>query len=209
MARGKKSKAKASGRATQHRKGPGKRDRGTKKKAPAKSPKRRRRSADWQPVRKKESQADAALRIDAALSVWSDRLLSELGQEVTTRLRVHENRDGTVDGEMVVSELPRGLSAKDVLDAASETQVPIAYGWLTTGIRFADEAREHDHYRRHRGMVEAFAHAQRATQAKIDINIATATDRILRGMSKKFRGTKPRQIVFRVHWNPENRRPKR
>lgn len=125
------------------------------------------------------------------------------------RVRVHENMDGSVDGEMAV-KVPRGTSASDLITLIEESFNYKGFSpgiWISVGERFV--IKEDDEvYRRNKGMHDASTYYRRAKRSKLADAFLMAREKITAGMEHKL-GRKADTVYVRLHWNPDNARPKR
>lgn len=160
-------------------------------------------------------QREAYLRIKKALDRAKQRIKEEgiVGFYPDVSVRVHENKDGTVDGEILVKDIPRGLTVKDVFISLEEfLPKRIPKTWISNGIRRftsfnprldKDEEIDIHGYDRWRGRVGAGTYYQYAgNPQKMAINFDTALDidRNMRGRRRR----KAEQVYTRFHWNPQN-----
>lgn len=147
-------------------------------------------------------------------------------------VHVHLNRDGSIDGELLVEAIPRGESAHRVLIKAQAGAKPIAGVWISVGARFTasgtmrpkEEGRswavvQGTDYQKNKGMLQVQVFYQRAHDFKrkgkkqkehdrTAINFTTGR-RIIGKISDKYGDKKPAQVFIRLHWNAENRKPGR
>ena len=169
-------------------------------------------------------------RIKSILDKTSDNIGGNIdGFAVRTLVRVHANRDGTVDGELLVPDIPRGLRVLAIFSAIHQAMLQAMRDlrirslntkeltlWISNGIRRVtsfnptrdkEDEIEEFHYERWRGRVGAGTYYQRATVPKLATNFDTAID-IERNMRGKRR-RKAEQVYTRLHWTPENKKPTR
>jgi hypothetical protein len=127
-------------------------------------------------------------------------------------VRIHKNRDGSIDGELSY-ETVRGQptygsgSASFRLESAFDTQHAVGHRfWLAIVFRFIAPDKD-DIYRKWQGMLEVWTHYRRCTRTKM-IAAFEAADLIARNIERKHR-RKVSYVLVRLHWNPENARPQR
>lgn len=184
--------------------------------APPKPPKKPRKPPPKAPK-------PVAIRVD----VWTiiDHAVEEGARRVMARghdgaASIAGNADGSIDAEVRVRAIPHGILVNDILldleHALRDLLGPgwpkgVAPAWLSVGVRFPARGNEMDdadfrkEYKVVRGLAEAFVHWQR--QSKLAENFVTA--RVVARRLHNAGRLKPEQIIVRVHWNPDNNRPRR
>ena len=122
---------------------------------------------------------------------------------------IHPNSDGTIDGELRLLGLPRGMSADSILFQIEAAISKTHAMWLSVGIRvpFSKPTDEIDsggvHYR---GALQTQAYPQQMKHRAE--NFKTARDKVVRNISRKgYR--KPDELFIRLHWNPSGAPPPR
>ena len=124
---------------------------------------------------------------------------------------VHRYADDTVDGEFTI-QVPRGTAVEDIIkqlrDAFGVDPEGLGYGyWLSVGQRYV--IKEDDEvYRRHKGMNEINTYYSRMRTSKIIPVFGSARTKMTRGAERKFR-RKAESVFIRLHWNPDNEKPRR
>lgn len=184
--------------------------------------------APGKPVRKPrkppvKAPPPVAIRVD----VWTliDRATEEGARRMMGRghdgaASIAGNADGSIDAEVRVRAIPHGMKVNEILldleHSLRDLLGPgwpkgVAPAWISAGVRFPARPHEIDdedfrkEYKVVRGLAEAFVHWQR--QSKLAENFLTT-----RLIAKKLHAAgrlKPEQIIVRVHWNPDNNRPRR
>jgi len=159
-------------------------------------------------------------------------LLEQLEGGMTMSIQTFVNADGTVDGELRLSDLPddwRGEGGVNAMVAALSSALrlwrpfdkgPIMGGafWVSFGVRFGPRSREEvkameDFYRRyktHRGLVQVGTYPTPAWNTGA-LQLALVGDTTgMRAMVRNFldkRGLAPAAILIRVVWTPGGERP--
>lgn len=131
------------------------------------------------------------------------------GVTAPTKVRVHTYKDGTVDGEIAI-EVPRGQSASDLfldVEAAFKKQSLGKGYWISTGERHVI-ARDEEVYRKYQGMNEVAVYYQRMTPTNIAQTLLIARKNVTPKMEKKYK-RKAHTIFVRIHWNKDDKKPKR
>jgi hypothetical protein len=150
--------------------------------------------------RSKKATAEQAIK--ERLTETADKLSYD------SKIRTHEYKDGTVDGEILVM-VPRGVSTSDLLldlENAFEKQSLGSGFWISIGERHT--IREDDEvYRRFKGMNEVQTNYQRMTPTNIAETLLIARQRVTPGMEKKYR-RKAELVYIRIHWNRKDKQPK-
>lgn len=97
---------------------------------------------------------------------------------------------------------------KDIRDAFATTPGGLGSGyWLQIGERYT--IKEDDEvYRRFKGMNELSMYYTRVKTANIISAFGAARTKMTRGAEKKYR-RKAETVFVRIHWNPDNAKPKR
>lgn len=158
----------------------------------------------------KSSQAKVSQTMDVALSRAKEKLE---GMGYDSKLRIHENRDGTVDAELAITVPTRKVAAaKDVLIDSDEALKGIHKElnkgtWISVGLTysFKDEKKL---YNRYRGMQMVGSNYRRAT-ARPKIVHATATARRIDANVQKRKRSRAWSVFVRLHWNVFDKQPKR
>lgn len=145
-------------------------------------------------------------KIHGYLSRWQERLLSEVGRDLDARILTHANRDGSVNGQLLIASLPRGIGAAKITLYLSETEQALKGGfWISTTMRFSFRDDE-ELYRRFRGMQEVTTYPQDAAHdRKIDLNLSTA--RGIMEKVKRRRRANVQQLAINIIWTHDKRRP--
>lgn len=129
------------------------------------------------------------------------------GVDIDSRVRIHSYKDGSVDGEVLVT-VPRGTSTDDLVrDIESEMGRRSMPGfWISMGVRFT--IKEDDEvYRRFRGYNDVNTHYQRATPSNWSEIPLIVRKQIVKGMEKKY-GRKTDSVYVRIHWSPDGNKPR-
>jgi hypothetical protein len=123
------------------------------------------------------------------------------------------NADGSIDAEVRVRAIPHGVKVNEVLldaeHALRDRLGPLM--WISVGVRFParpEEEKDEDfrkEYRVVRGLAEVYVHWQRHTKLADNFQTSRVITRRLRDVGR----LKPEQVIIRIHWNPENRKPRR
>lgn len=125
------------------------------------------------------------------------------------KVLIHAYADGSVDGELYVlvpEDDYQGNATWDMQKAFGDASVGRQY-WISMGARYI--IKEDDEiYRRNRGLNQAQANYQRAVPTNIAEQDLVLRKKILKGMKKRFK-REAHSIFIRLHWNPENKQPKR
>jgi len=119
----------------------------------------------------------------------------------------HENKDGSVDGQLTVSNLARGIRAFDILVAIDRTLPEDGLAsslWTSFGFRWPmandDDDERYDHFK---GLNQTFAYPTPGT--KIHTRAADTSDMMEKIEKAGWR--KPTHVIFRLHWNPKGMQP--
>lgn len=139
---------------------------------------------------------------------------------VPTKVRLHRNKDGSIDAEFRVEKLPRGYTPYQAfVDIADMFPSSLEGVWISNGLLHTDTAKsaEASADRRYRGMLQAgtnyqrmFPHTDnqgRKHRSKTAVNFQTAGD-ITENMKAHHR-KKASQVYVRLHWNKDNKKPTR
>jgi hypothetical protein len=127
-------------------------------------------------------------------------------------MRVVLNKDDTVDGQLTVYDIPRGKSIHDLLlDIAecAEALRNLDSAFMQVGIRWGaigtDKPPESGD-RRYRGLAEATTYWYRSHRwADMWLYAVDMAKRV----EAKTRNKKVETIFLRIHWNEQNRTPRR
>lgn len=127
-------------------------------------------------------------------------------------MRVALNSDNTVDGQLTVYDIPRGLTVRAAIiqvNMCASALRNLDNGFVQVGLRWGavgtDKPPESGD-RRHRGLAEASTYWYRAHRW-VDMWLY-ALDMAKR-VAAKTRNKKIETIFLRVHWNEQNRTPRR
>lgn len=151
------------------------------------------------------SQEEAYAEIKARLEVAKQNL----PDEYTGRVLMHAMADGSVDGELYVlvpEDDYQGNVNWDMQQAFGDDSLGSRY-WISMGSRFS--LKEDDEiYRRVRGLNHVQTNYQRAYSTNIAEEGLILRKKLLPGMKKRYK-REAHSIFIRLHWNPENKQPKR
>jgi hypothetical protein len=121
-------------------------------------------------------------------------------------VKTHTNLSGSVDGQLTVRAIPRGLRLHDLLLDMEAMFPSVPESFVSVGLRYRGKEGIKSADYRHKGMYVAHANYQRTARAiKIRENFLTARN-IVNSLEEHNRN-KPQQVVVNYHWNPEGRRP--
>jgi len=135
-----------------------------------------------------------------------------------TRVRVHTNPDGTIDGELRMA-IPRGVTASEALINLELSLPSIRQYWVSVGVIMSFREKEGDEirqrYDRFHGLRGAFTHPQRSfdyinesgvfERGRTGYNFVTARD--IADNIDSAGHLKPTEIVLRLRWDQDGRRP--
>lgn len=145
----------------------------------------------------------------ATIKARLDDARKALPEGYSGRVLMHAYVDGSVDGElyvMVPEDDYQGNATWNMHEAFSEQSVGRHY-WISMGARYIIE-KDDEIYRRHKGLNQVQTNYQRATQTNIAEEDVVLRTQVLRGMKKRFK-REAHSVFIRLHWNPENKQPKR
>lgn len=157
---------------------------------------------------KKEKQQRAAEKQRQAFRNLGD-LLENQFPKIQTHYRVVKNNDGSVDGELRVSNIPRGLQVHGKGGILAEVEAdfrPPPDHWMN--IRFMgtfepkDIPKEKKAYERRQGMDVVAVYPSRH-----DPNTFFVAQEIAENI--KTRRRKPQQVAIRLYWNPKGKKPQK
>ena len=156
---------------------------------------------------KRDKKASAKRKIRETLERAQTYLKEAEGYE--SKIYIHENRDGSIDGELKVPGV-RGVDSQDLLIAAHEAlpEKKFVGIWVSVGARF-DFQNEDDPYSRYKGLSQVRSHYRRYQPNKVAVAFL-ALGHTKRGVAKRVekRARKKVDHVFvRLNWNPENAQP--
>jgi len=163
-----------------------------------------------------DTKEDALADIKVVLKAAEENITSD---ETTERydmkwpfdvtLYTHINADGSVDGELRITEIPEDLPIREALIVLTEgNPIKTFKGlWSSMGVRFSDipEAELSTNYTRFRGLNQESTYYARTSVKALD-HQRTIVQRIVDGL-ENFGFPRPQQIYVRLHWNKENRKP--
>ncbi len=153
-----------------------------------------------------------ATTVDEAYATIEARLndaKDQLPQGYDGKVMLHVYADGSVDGELYV-KVPRGLSTGDVELEMYEAFEQVAVGqryWISSGARYKVET-DDERYKRFKGMTQVSTNYQRAVRANIVEEHLIVQEKLIKGMDRSF-GQEAHSVFIRLHWNPEDIKPKR
>ena len=126
-----------------------------------------------------------------------------------TRIYTHVNKDGTVDGELRIENIPEDLPISEALVVLTEGNPFKTFKglWSSIGIRFAEVAMEDmkERYKRHRGLYQESTYYGRSSVEMLNQQRATA--QLISENMEKYGFPKAEQIYVRFHWNKQNTKP--
>lgn len=182
---------------------------------------------------KRQEKASDKLRF--SLKGAAAELATEHGVETT--VAIHENRDGTIDGELRIFNIPRSVATQKLLihmetalwdRGQSPHRLPREF-WLSVGglTDWGTRQEYEDEYRRllkagldrhhaaeaakkarsplprYKGLGRVGMYPQRATDTHV--NFINARKKLFGPQQHKRR--RPEQMLVRVYWNPQGKRP--
>ena len=152
-----------------------------------------------------ENQEEAFARISARL----EDAKSKLPEGFAGKVIMHAYVDGSVDGELYV-KVPEGEHQGDAAWALNQAMGTMEVGnryWIAEGARFTHKKGE-EWYRKHGGLNQTETNYQRAISTNLpEINLILRK-KMLTGLKEKY-GREAHSVFIRLHWNPENKQPKR
>ncbi len=151
-------------------------------------------------------QKDAESKIKRLLAQAQSYLAQ--AEEIDSRLYSHVNRDDSIDGELKVNTI-RGISSKHLfmaVEAGFPGRSGLSLIWISVGVRFSYQ-NEDDPYTRYKGHSQIQTNYRRYTAAKKALVFLTA--RVIAERVEKRSRRKIDHLFVRLHWNPDNRQPKR
>lgn len=163
-----------------------------------------------------ESKEDALEQIKEVLKAAEEKITSD---ETTERydmkwpfdvtLYTHVNADGSVDGELRITDIPESLPIREALIVLTEgNPVKTFKGlWSSIGIRFHDIPGEElgKNYVRFRGLNQESTYYARSSIPTLD-HQRSIVQEIVDNMGKAGLAV-PVQIYVRLHWNKANKKP--
>ena len=132
-----------------------------------------------------------------------DRL--KLHTPLSTRVRVVQNSDSSIDGELSIV-VPPDITVEKLITAMDEHTNPLHGTWVTTGMRYQVRPDE-PMYENWMGMSQAETYAQRNSRTKLAMNLG-----VLRIINKRMKAKgrlSAQEIFVRLNWNPKNKNPRR
>ena len=148
--------------------------------------------------------------IKGKLDEWASKLrtIEEAGRiGSNTRLDISvsvvTNRDQSVDAELLVRVVPRGVKVEDIVTAIERYAEPIDDTFVTNGIVYPVKG-DDPIYIFNAGMSQAETYYQKSSE--LPENFGTVRD-IIRNMDKLGR-RKAEKLFLRYHWNPDEKNPK-
>lgn len=165
--------------------------------------------------------------IESLIRDAQDCIASHIGH--TPLVHVVLNRDGTIDGQLTVWDIPRGTPIRQVLEemqGCADALQNLDGAFIQVAVRFAppadryDDIETADDYKKLRGLIEALTywytsdHYQALWTYAQDMSarIAGGQKVVIKGRLKwkaKTTNRKIETIIIRVHWNTEGRKPSR
>ena len=144
--------------------------------------------------------------IESVLESIKAKLLEKFPQ-LTIGIRVHQNSDDSIDGELKVESIPRGMQFREIILQAEAGATPTEGVFISNGFRFQKDASfpELNSYDRWQRLFQVQTYYQESS--KQAINFVTAKD-VLENLKEADR-RKPEQYFIRYHWNPKGLRPER
>lgn len=170
-----------------------------RRKAPSEAPEGF--DVDLAALSQEEAYAEIQARLEAAKQ--------DLPEGYSGRVLLHAMADGSVDGELYVlvpEDDYQGNVNWDMQKAFGDESVGRKY-WISMGTRYTVEA-DDEIYRRNRGLNQVQTNYQRATGTNIAEEGLLLRKKLLPGMKKRYK-REAHSIFIRLHWNPENKQPKR
>lgn len=141
---------------------------------------------------------------------WASKLrtIEEAGRIGVRRplditVNVVTNRDQSVDAELLVRVIPRGVRVEDVVTAIERYAEPIEDTFVTNGIIYPVKG-DDPIYIFNAGMSQAETYYQKSSE--LPENFGTVRE-IIHNMEKAGR-RKAERLFIRYHWNPEDKNPK-
>jgi len=194
----------------------------SKKSAPEKQPRpRRKRKKKLKPIFELRRDEDIPAGFDVPVGMQSQeeayasiqaRLEDaklRLPEGYSGKVLMHAYIDGSVDGELYVivpEDEHQGGTAWAVNQAIGTDDLGKRF-WLSTGARFTHKKGE-EWYRKHGGLNQTETNYQRAISANFpEVNLLLRK-KLLTGLKAKY-GREAHSVFLRLHWNPENKQPKR
>lgn len=152
--------------------------------------------------------------LDAAKLTLDENGILHLGKvfAIDSVVRVHENKDGTVDGELLLRDIPKGLPVRRIFIAMSRVIKRIPKVWVENGVRRftafnprldKEEEIEVHNYERWRGMVAV------GTYPTLNHAASFETAKYINQKMRGKRRRKAEQIYTRLHWNRRVFQPER
>lgn len=165
-------------------------------------------AAEWEkllPLVKSEKEAEEMIRkllVQAAASI----------PDLEPRIIVEKNADGSIDGEVLIRDIPTGRDPKEICDRVNLSLPRVDGLWLSVGYRMSPEKQlSPERYGRVKGMNQIELYPRSMRYKGTAFLAATTGDEkhpgILENIHEKLKDT-PVQMFVRIHWNPENRSPK-
>jgi len=188
---------------------PAKPSKATAKPSKAKPSKPKGAPRGFKPITKSGHDQDSAAALMRRKLGEAVRVLESM-EGMESKSRVHENKDGSVDGEWVVA-VPKRMSMDDLSIAMEESFGRTAISrdmWISYGARYV--IKEDDEvYRRNKGMNQVATKYHRAeTRARV-VKVFATLRAIMDTMKRKMHGRRPTQVFLRLSWNPEDAKPTR
>jgi hypothetical protein len=163
-----------------------------------------------------DTKEDALEQIKEVLKAAKDKIVSDetterydLKNPLGVTIYTHVNSDGSVDGELRISELPDNLPAREALIVLTEgNPIKTFKGlWSSIGIRFSPipDAELSENYTRFRGLSQESTYYARSSIRALD-HQRSIVQLIVENMGEAGL-PKPSNIYVRLHWNKMNQKP--
>jgi hypothetical protein len=126
-------------------------------------------------------------------------------------VRVVVNADYTVDGQIMIRNLPDRMNTKQIIAAIESCVSPVANTWISVMLQFApktqaDREELERAYARWKGLFHVSTNYQRNTHGKRPVNFRqamTIAEKI------ELKGRQIMGISVRLHWNRADEKPER
>jgi len=138
--------------------------------------------------------------------------------------RIVKNKEGTIDGEIVIEPV-RGQKVNDAILDIEESVKPVSEFWLSVGARYDPLPKDEEKlYARWKGLTQTHSQYYPATKGKKTAREMTggkkgrsktmqfafvAGRRIDERMSERKRRRKASEVILQFHWNPQVEKPER
>jgi len=131
----------------------------------------------------------------------------EIKQPLDVDVKTYKNLSDSIDGQLIIRKVPRGVSIHDVLIDIAAAFRTVPESFITVGLRYsgADGVKGSEDYR-NKGMSIVHTNYKRSSR---EYNIETAFG-YAREINKRLHeatGKKPQEIFVRYHWNKTGTRP--